>query len=428
MLNNLLTSLTSNTNGAISGVAGYGNTQANVANNANSSGTSSDGLFSQILNDVNLNNIGDVSDALIPDAQIGDGALASNNIQADLANNILSKDTAIISPEASNYISQVISNQPSIVAVDNANPIFVETPTEEVANITDLAQPKLNSLDSITKNSLPSVNQAGDGKADLSVVENIIPKNSTAKQDERILGQDNLESWAVSKKNDYLNKAIDIINNSTRNPFGLPQNALISEGQSKIQNDSGVTLNSSLYADGESLFNKHIDNTQAKISDTKSELANREINFEQNYKIASFSKGKNSIELHLEPAHLGKVNIKFDFSAEGKPAIMVLADKADTLDMLKKDSSEIQKILQDNGIKADSGSLSFNLNTGGNSQGYEAAQDNWSKNNSLFAFSLEQDFQNLDIETINDNNPSYISSAGAIYRGNLAYGMLNILV
>ncbi len=439
MLNNLLTSLATNnpSSGAISknGISNGNGVQASqnsvAANSLAGEGQGVDSLFSQVLNNVNLENIADVSDSLIPLAQIGDGELTELNVENQLSNNILANQKGLVSEEASNYLSQVISNQPSLSAVQNSNPNFVEIPTDEVLEVANIAKPQINSLDSITKNSLPEINQLSDKKADLSVVENLVANNSTTKKDDRILGQDNLESFAFSKKNDYLNKAIELVSNASRNPFGLPQSNLISENQNKSQKGE-INLNSSLYTDGESVFNRHIDGTHNKNAEVKSELNFREVAQEQNYKVASFSKGKNSIELHLEPAHLGKVSIKFDFGAEGKPAIMVLADKSDTLDMLKKDSSEIQKILNDNGIKADSGSLSFNLNSGGNSEAYQQAQESWSRGNSLFAFSLEQDFQNLPIidnaNNANDNSANYAISSGSLYRGNLAYGMLNILV
>ncbi len=78
------------------------------------------------------------------------------------------------------------------------------------------------------------------------------------------------------------------------------------------------------------------------------------------YKVVNVTKRDNVIDLRLEPAHLGKVQIKFDFT-DGKTNIMVLADRPETLDMLQKDTKSIQKILTDNGIQSDSNSMSFNL-------------------------------------------------------------------
>ncbi len=78
------------------------------------------------------------------------------------------------------------------------------------------------------------------------------------------------------------------------------------------------------------------------------------------YKVVSVSKRDNVIDLRLDPAQLGKVQIKFDFT-DGKTNIAVFADRPETLDLLQKDTKSIQKILTDNGIQSDSNSMSFNL-------------------------------------------------------------------
>lgn len=92
--------------------------------------------------------------------------------------------------------------------------------------------------------------------------------------------------------------------------------------------------------------------SRGEISDKLSDI--------DTYKVVSVSKKDNVIDLRLEPAHLGKVQIKLDFT-DGKTNVMVIADRQDTLDILQKDTKSIEKILTDNGIKADSNSLSFDL-------------------------------------------------------------------
>lgn len=68
----------------------------------------------------------------------------------------------------------------------------------------------------------------------------------------------------------------------------------------------------------------------------------------------------NSITLQLEPADLGRVEIKMD-TVEGKTNISFLVDKPETLDSLARDARSLERMLQEAGVRADAGSMQFNL-------------------------------------------------------------------
>lgn len=70
--------------------------------------------------------------------------------------------------------------------------------------------------------------------------------------------------------------------------------------------------------------------------------------------------GINSITLQLEPADLGRVEIKMD-TVEGKTTIAFLVDKPETLDALSRDARSLERMLQEAGVRADAGSMQFNL-------------------------------------------------------------------
>lgn len=70
--------------------------------------------------------------------------------------------------------------------------------------------------------------------------------------------------------------------------------------------------------------------------------------------------GINSITMQLEPADLGRVEIKMD-TVEGKTNIAFLVDKPETLDALSRDARSLERMLQDAGVRADAGSMQFNL-------------------------------------------------------------------
>lgn len=71
--------------------------------------------------------------------------------------------------------------------------------------------------------------------------------------------------------------------------------------------------------------------------------------------------GNSRIHVQLHPAELGRVEIKMDVDADGKTGITVTADNKNTLDLLQRDRSGLERALADAGLKADSGDLNFNL-------------------------------------------------------------------
>lgn len=71
--------------------------------------------------------------------------------------------------------------------------------------------------------------------------------------------------------------------------------------------------------------------------------------------------GKNMIRIQLDPAELGRVEVRMEVSSEGRMQMNVTADNRDTLAMLQREARALERALQDLGLKADAGSLSFHL-------------------------------------------------------------------
>lgn len=84
--------------------------------------------------------------------------------------------------------------------------------------------------------------------------------------------------------------------------------------------------------------------------------------------------GTSKIQIQLDPLELGKLHIKIDLSVDGKATgVVVTADNKSTLEMLQRDARGLEAALADAGIKADAGSLSFNLRGGDSGKGREEA-------------------------------------------------------
>ena len=69
--------------------------------------------------------------------------------------------------------------------------------------------------------------------------------------------------------------------------------------------------------------------------------------------------GMDRISIQLKPAELGRVDVKLEMTGDGRVMTVVTAEKQDTLDLLRRDSSELQRALQDAGLQA--GDMEFNL-------------------------------------------------------------------
>ena len=71
--------------------------------------------------------------------------------------------------------------------------------------------------------------------------------------------------------------------------------------------------------------------------------------------------GIDKITIQLEPADLGRVEVRLHMAQDGRTHIQVTADKASTLDLLSRDAHGLERSLAESGIKADAGSMQFNL-------------------------------------------------------------------
>jgi hypothetical protein len=79
--------------------------------------------------------------------------------------------------------------------------------------------------------------------------------------------------------------------------------------------------------------------------------------------------GNDLMTLQLQPAELGRINIKLTIDHDGNVQGTVVANSPATLAMLQKDSHNLERALQDAGLRTDNGSLQFSLSDQGAGQG-----------------------------------------------------------
>lgn len=71
--------------------------------------------------------------------------------------------------------------------------------------------------------------------------------------------------------------------------------------------------------------------------------------------------GIDQLTIQLEPADLGRVEVKMTTGADGQTQLSFMVDKAETMDALARDARTLERALQDAGVKADAGNMQFNL-------------------------------------------------------------------
>lgn len=88
----------------------------------------------------------------------------------------------------------------------------------------------------------------------------------------------------------------------------------------------------------------------------------------------AIGEGADKISIKLNPASLGRVEVRMEIAKDGQLSAVILAEKPETLDMLRNDVRGLERALQEAGLKTDSGSLNFGLKSQ-NSGTAEAGRD-----------------------------------------------------
>jgi flagellar hook-length control protein FliK len=75
----------------------------------------------------------------------------------------------------------------------------------------------------------------------------------------------------------------------------------------------------------------------------------------------SAQSGKSRFEIRLDPADLGRIDVRIDVDRNGQVTSHLRVEKPETLSMLRQDAPQLQRALDDAGFKTGSGGLQFSL-------------------------------------------------------------------
>ena len=78
--------------------------------------------------------------------------------------------------------------------------------------------------------------------------------------------------------------------------------------------------------------------------------------------------GNNRFEIRLDPPELGRIDVRLDVDQDGNVKSRLVIERADTYDLLRRDSSTLERALQQAGLKTSDNGLEFTLRDQGNAQ------------------------------------------------------------
>ena len=76
------------------------------------------------------------------------------------------------------------------------------------------------------------------------------------------------------------------------------------------------------------------------------------------------AKGVSTFQIRLDPAEMGRIDVKLELAQDGRVTAHLTVEKAETLDLLQKDAKALEQALKDAGLDADSDTLNFSLKNG----------------------------------------------------------------
>jgi flagellar hook-length control protein FliK len=92
---------------------------------------------------------------------------------------------------------------------------------------------------------------------------------------------------------------------------------------------------------------------------------------------ASARSGKSRFEIRLDPADLGRIDVRIDVDRNGQVTSHLTVEKPETLSMLRQDAPQLQRALDDAGFKTGDGGLQFSLRdqSSGQNNGHQTGRN-----------------------------------------------------
>lgn len=112
--------------------------------------------------------------------------------------------------------------------------------------------------------------------------------------------------------------------------------------------------------------------------------------------------GQNEFKIRLDPPELGRIDVKLEMHQDGRVSAILAADNEQTLQLFERHHGLLERALQEAGLKADAGSLSFTLSGGGKEAKSGLADHGNGNANNPAADDVETTDDVVAVATLND--------------------------
>ncbi|MFN0264547.1 flagellar hook-length control protein FliK [Tepidamorphus sp. 3E244] len=101
--------------------------------------------------------------------------------------------------------------------------------------------------------------------------------------------------------------------------------------------------------------------------------------------------GTRHFDIRLDPPEMGRIDVRLEMGRDGTLNAHLTVDRPETYDAMNRDARQLERMLQQSGMKLDNTSLQFSLRDGGEGRHGSQAQGEGSSNNAATASQREDD-------------------------------------
>ena len=90
---------------------------------------------------------------------------------------------------------------------------------------------------------------------------------------------------------------------------------------------------------------------------------------------AQMRAGKNRFEIRLDPPELGRIDVRLDVDKDGNVTSRMMVERSDTLDLLRRDAHQLERALNQAGLKTADNALEFSLRDHGSNRDNDSGRE-----------------------------------------------------
>lgn len=186
------------------------------------------------------------------------------------------------------------------------------------------------------------------------------------------------EEGAASQKNSFENELLNQTNKANTNPLSsntlesqsleninLAQNAL--QAGKKIDLSKLASNKLEILDQGTQTLNQVATSTSTVTGQATSQTTNQQtapkvpINSLAVHIASQAQNGARRFDIRLDPPELGRIDVRLDVTRDGNVNTHIVVERSETLDLMLRDSRQLERALNESGLETKEGGLTFSL-------------------------------------------------------------------